>query len=370
MVLALLVVMPIAAAQDRKLDRVEHDFGNDHFTAGANVTVNKPVVGDVFAVGGDVEVEADVGGDVVAAGGNLRLGGSAKHSVYAAGGRVSINGAVERNVRVAGGTVDIAPQAQVGGNLSVAAGNVAIAGKVKGYLQVTGARVYLNGSVDGDVDATGADVELGPSARIAGKLRYRSREEPKRDPSAQVQGGIEAMRPPLGSDQKPGKTYRAARVGAGWAWTIGLMLLAAILVWAFPNFCAGVAESARSRLGLSLLLGFVVLACVPAAALVLIITIVGIPLALLAMALYLALLLVGYVSAGIALGDFALKQIRPENMAKLVWRIGFAALTVLAIALLGRVPWVGGFLSFLAVLVGVGALVYQARPHRASVAAA
>src|SRR5439155_22264791 len=137
-----------------------------------------------------------------------------KLGVYAAGGRVSINGAVERNVRVAGGTVDISPQAQVGGNVSVAAGNVAIAGKVKGYLQVMGARVYLNGSVDGDVDATGRDIELGPSARIAGKLRYRSAEEPKRDPSAQVRGGIEAMRPELGGGQRPSETYRVVR--AGW----------------------------------------------------------------------------------------------------------------------------------------------------------
>src|SRR5881296_2476238 len=79
LVLALLIVIPVANAQnaDLRVDRVEGDFGNDHFTAGGNVTVNKPVSGDVFAVGGDVEVATDVDGDVVAAGGNLRLGGRA-----------------------------------------------------------------------------------------------------------------------------------------------------------------------------------------------------------------------------------------------------------------------------------------------------
>src|SRR5438128_1588719 len=76
-----------------------------------------------------------------------------------------------------------------------------------------------------------------------------------------------------------------------------------------------------------------------------------------------------YVSAGIALGDFALKQLRPEYLAKLIWRIGFAVVTVFVIALLGRIPWVGGFVSLVAILVGVGALVYQARPHQASIAA-
>jgi hypothetical protein len=122
-----------------------------------------------------------------------------------------------------------------------------------------------------------------------------------------------------------------------------------------------VARTLTTRWAWSLLLGFIALVCIPVAALILMFTLIGVPLALLLIALYLALLLVGYVSTGIGLGAWALARIRSERTEATWWRIGFAVLGVLAISLLGRLPYVGGLVVFAGLLIGLGALLLQVR---------
>lgn len=346
-----------------KLEPVERDLGSDHFVAGGTVSIDKPVAGDLFAAGGNVDVSAEVGGDAVVAGGNVRLGAAIKQGVYAAGGRVSINGPVQRNVRVAGGKVEIGPQARIAGNVTVGGGEVRITGAIDGYLQVGGEQVVIDGPVGGNVEVGSGAIELGPNARINGKLRYASRGELKRDPAAQVQGGVERFSPHADWPVPSGVQERAGR-GAGWVWSIGLMIIAAILVAALPGVYTGVGATVRASWALSLLIGFIALVCIPVAALISMFTVIGVPLALATLALYLALLLVGYVTTGVAVGELVFSRFQPARASHAGWRVAAAVLGMLAISLLGRMPWVGGLVVFAAMLLGIGALLMQLSPTR------
>jgi hypothetical protein len=210
---------------------------------------------------------------------------------------------------------------------------------------------------------------LGPNARIGGKLRYASREELKRDPAAQVQGGVEQVAPAEGAQARV--KMRDEHHGGGWVWTAGLLVLAAVLAAALPGFYAGVAETLRARSGISLLLGFAAFICLPVAALIFFITLIGIPLGLLIILLYPVLLVVGYVSTGISIGALLLQRYRREQAASRMWRLGATLLGVLGVALLARLPWIGGWIVFLAMLAGLGALALQiGRLHKAPAPAA
>jgi hypothetical protein len=77
--------------------------------------------------------------------------------------------------------------------------------------------------------------------------------------------------------------------------------------------------------------------------------------------LYFALLLVGYAMTGIGIGDWLLGCYRVADASRVGWRIGAAAFAMPAIALLARVPWIGGFVSFAVLIAGLGAVVMQAR---------
>lgn len=365
--LIMTLAAPLARADgERAAQLVVRERGSDTFVAGDSPNIAQPVKGDLFAVGGDLRIAAPVQGDLVAAGGTLRVDGAAGQDVYAVGGQVALEGTIARNARVAGGNLSLGPQARIGGNASLAGRRVDVLGAIGGYLQAAGGQVLIDSAVAGDVDVAAGALELGPRARIAGKLRYRGAEPLKQDPAAQVAGGIERLEMP------PRHTEREAR-GAGRAalgvWTLGLMALAAVLVAALPAASARVLETARARLGWSLLAGLIALATIPVAVVVLLATVIGIPLALLGLLDYFALLLVGYVAGGAALGDAALKRWLAGRAERRGWRALFAALGVLAIGLVALIPWLGALIAFLALLAGMGAMVLQLKPRAAAGAA-
>jgi cytoskeletal protein CcmA (bactofilin family) len=351
----------IAAAAAAQGPAAEGASGGDHFVAGGSLTIDDPVAGDLVAAGGSIDVDAPVGGDAVLAGGRARLGADVAQSVYAAGGQITVAGRVGHNLRAVGGRVELGPQAQVAGNATVAGGQVTLRGRIGGHVQIGGGQVLIDGPVAGNVSVGAGQLELGPRARIEGRLRLRSGDEPTLSPQAQVLGGIERLEIPAPGGRVGWPGGERQGFGGGWLWTAGLMLLAAVLLGLMPRVFGAVAQALQSQPALSVGLGFLVLVATPAAVLVLLVTLIGAPVALLLLATYLALLPVGYASAGIGLGDWALRRWRAAEATTLHWRVGAAAAAVLALSLLGRIPFVGGWVAFVALLLGLGALALAAR---------
>jgi len=342
-------------------DSRERGLGADYFAAGANVGLFGPVKGDLFAAGGNLNIDAVVGGDAAIAGGNVRIGATVAQNLYLGGGRVTVSGIVRRNARIAGGQVEIEPRAKIEGNLSLAGGELRVGGPVGGYLQAAGGHVVLDAAVAGDVELVGGGAELGPNARIGGKLRYASREELKQSPGAQVQGGIERIALPERAREAPEARAHPSR-GVRWIWSAGLVVLAAILAASLPSVLTGTATTLRARWHWSLLIGFVALVCIPVAVLIAMITVVGIPLALATLALYFALLLVGYATAGASLGILALQRWRPLRTSHRGWLLLFAALGMLVVSLLAAIPWIGGLVALAVLLLGMGVLLQSLKP--------
>jgi cytoskeletal protein CcmA (bactofilin family) len=327
----------VQAQDNRPADLVTIDLGTDHFAAGQEINVIKAVAGDLLAAGREVTLGEKVGGDAAAA-----------------GGQVFINGNITRNARLAGGNVEIAPSSRIEGGVSIAAAQARVNGSIGGYLQSAGGSLYIDGPIGGDVEAAGGQIELGPNARINGRLRYRSRSALKQDAGAQVLGGIEQL--PI-SVSVPMVARGVGRV-VFWIWTLGLMLLVAILIFVLPGF-GHVIGMAERRPGASALLGFAMLICIPIGSLILMVTLIGAPLGLLSMAAYFALLLVGYVAAAAAVGDWLLRRLRHGSLEQLGWRIGAAICGIFAIGILGRIPILDGLIVFAALIIGIGAVGLQ-----------
>jgi cytoskeletal protein CcmA (bactofilin family) len=347
----------VAPAQPAAAEAREFEFGQDYFAAGEQLDVTRPAPGDVLAAGNRVTVHSDVHGDVLAAAGELRLAGPVQQDVLAAGREVVVTGMIAGNARAAGATLRLLREGRIGRNATLAGSELELQGAVDGYLLAVGRRIYLNGTVGGDAQLVGDDIELGPDARITGSLRYRSRNELKRAPSAVVGGTVEHL-PWTGPEKKSAHRFPfAGRL----IWSAGLGVLAALLLATVPAFAQGTSTTLRTRFGWSLLTGFIVLVCMPVAAIIALITVVGIPAGLVALLAYPVLLLFGYLYAGMALGDFALARFRPARAQLLGGRIAAAVLALLALAVLTRIPVVGGLIGLLAMLAGVGALLLQLR---------
>jgi cytoskeletal protein CcmA (bactofilin family) len=321
--------------------------------AGDQVSPRTPIAGDLIAAARNLDVDVEVGGNALLAGGTVRVNAPVRESLFMAGAQVSLDAPVQRNARIAGSGIELGPRAHIAGNASLGGRDIHVLGVVDGYLQVGGRHVFLDGTVGGDTEIAGDEIELGPHARLHGKLRYASRTEIQRDPAAQIDGGTERL------ERREDWVPRRPAHGARWVWSIGVAIIAGVLAGLLPALYQRVIATVRSRWAASLLAGFLVLVAVPIAALMLLITLIGAPLAVAGMALYFALLVAGYASAGIAVGQLVLGRLASTHSARAGWRVGASVLGMLAISALGRVPAVGRWLVFAALLSGIGALVLQ-----------
>lgn len=302
-------------------------------------------------------------------GGDVQVSEATTGSLTAMGGRVSVDAPVAGSLRAAGGQLIVGADAAVHGRASLAGGSITVKGPIEGDLRAAGGHIRIDGPVGGDAHIAGGMLSLGPDARIAGKLDFRGGEL-QQDPAAQVIGGIEHIQ--RGGWQHHQLTA-AERYTRGWFWTGMLLVLAALLAGALPGPSQRLALELRERPWVAVLLGFLALTAIPVAAVMLMLTIIGIPIAILALVFYAGLLLVGYVWLAVVLGGLVLDRFRPEIAAVTAWRVGAAVLSMLVLALLVRLPLVGGSLRFLAVGVGIGmiaAAVFRSRQPPAGTAAA
>jgi len=228
---------------------------------------------------------------------------------------------------------------------------------VSGYVQAAGGSVLIDSAIGGDVKVAAGDLELGPNARIAGRIVHTRQMKINRDPAAQVVGGIERG----SSIRADGETRRGKGMRFGWIWTLGLVALAALIAGVFPVASRSMGEGLRGEPGMALLLGFITLVCVPVAAILLTITLIGIPLAVGVLLLYVVMLIVGYAALAVVIGDAALARLRAQDATHAAWRMGAAALAMVGLALLARLPIFGGLVVFVALLAGVGAIVLAIR---------
>jgi cytoskeletal protein CcmA (bactofilin family) len=307
---------------------------------------------------------ASFGTTGIFAGGDTDITTPVDGNLYVAGGQITVDTTVSGKARIAGGHIEIAPGAKLANGLSAAGGRIVVRGNVSGDMRVAGGHVTLDGPVSGDATVAAGTLDLGPNARIDGKLIYRG-ESIDRDPAAIVAGGV-VQRAARNHSWDGGM----ARSITGAVWTLGLMLLAAIIAGALPGPTRRMQEELRTRPWLASLLGIVALICIPVAAVLVMITIIGIPIGLLAILGYVALIVVGYVSTAVVVSGLLLDRYKSDVAARTAWRVGAAVLAMLVVSSLAHMPLVGKFVGLVALVVGVGVIVGATLHRKQPVAAA
>ena len=353
-------------------DAVTHEFGSDYFGVGGLLNLTDAVEGDALLAGGRVSTASEVNGDLVVVGGELSIGGAVGDDLYAAGGDVQFDAIVSGNARVAGGDVAVGPATVVAGALSLSGGRIEFDGNTHQYLQATGGSVRINGQVHGDAEVRAEELVIGPEARIGGRLVYRGPAEPVIPEGAVVSGGLEFERDTSRryfDDARPQVRDAVYGVGA-FLWFAGVFVAGALYLLLLPAFASEAAATIGRKPLPSLGLGLAILLCVPFVAVVLLITIIGIPVALLLVALYLLVLFLGWVTAALFLAQRGLAAARPGRPVTRGWLLLALLLGLVALWLLKQIPLAGGLIGCIALLAGIGALAWQAFNGRRSAATA
>jgi len=343
-------------------DSVTHEFGSDYFGAGGMLNLTEPVGGDAILAGGHVATASEIRGDLVAVGGEVSVGGAIGDDLYAAGGNLQFDAVVNGNARVAGGDISVGPATIVAGGLSLTGGQVEFEGVAQEYLRASGGSVHLDGEVIGDAEVRAKELLIGPNARIGGRLVYHGPSEPMVSEGAVISGGVEFHAEDTGRylrGVQPAVRDAATSLGT-FLWFVGVFVAGALFVLLLPGFTSESAAAIGRKPLPSLGLGLAILLCVPFVAVVLLITIIGIPVALLLMSLYLLVLFLGWITAALFVAQRGLAALRPGRPVTRGWQLLALLLGLVVLWLLQQIPIVGGWIGFVALLAGIGALTWRA----------
>ncbi len=366
--LALVLVPSVALGFSLKSgDNVTVAKGETHrgslYAAGQNITIDGDVDGDVWCAGNTITVNGSVRGDVLCAGQTVTINGPVEGNVRVAAQTVGINGTVGRNVSVASQTFTLGSSARVTGEVATLSQVGTINGSVGRDLYGAMESLTLAAAIEGSVDAHVDNLNVTSTGRVNGDLNYTSAKTASVGDD-RVGGNINRHEPP--KEQQPKDSPRDEFLGwvAGAVyWMLASLVIALLLIWLLPRAVRTVTGIMANRPGPSIGWGVVVMFVVPLAAFVLLFTLVGIPLALLAFGAWLLAWGVSGILVGIAAGRWILGRTDwQEARDSLVWA---AVIGIPATILIFAIPILGWTLWLVATWWALGALGLSLREARA-----
>lgn len=323
-----------------------------------SLEIDGVVVGDVLAFCERVSIRGEVDGTVFALGRELEVVGQVAGGLFAANHAVRLEGSVGRSAYLAGERVSVGPRAHVARDAFLGGERVRVEGEVARDLAAGGERVELEGEVGRDLTAWSERVSVLPGARVGGDLRAHLPEPEALEVAegALVAGAtdvevLEGHRHTMWSRYRDGRFYTWLALGFAASFLIGMLLHALA-----PGLFAGRLVTGRDFI-VSLGLGFAVLVLSPIALVLLALTVVGIPAALIGLAVWGIALYLGGVVVAALIGRSLVKP-RGDGARD----FGMALLVGLAVVVgVKSLPFVGRPAGWVIALVGVGLLAVQAQ---------
>ena len=342
---AVLVVLIVAASASAALAQATQLGGK--LRAGEQILIaeGEVVEGDLYVSAGTVRVAGTVTGDLLVWGGQVDVTGQVDGDLMAAAGQVDVAGEVGGDVRAAGG--QLAFPGTIGEDLFVGGARVILSGEVGEDLVFGTGQMVVSGAVGGDV--LGSAGAYTRSGTVGGTENVTIVEPEEHEPTAADRG--------VGALQR----------------YLSILALAALALWFAPRVLTDPVRTLRQRPFLGLGVGLLALVGIPLAVAVLLLVagLVAIILAFLGLgdlvaaivfAVIVMLVVLGFVLflavgfgapaiVGMALGDLV---IGATVTGRRWWSLIFGLLVVVAASSL---PIIGGWVAFLVVLFGVGAIL-------------
>ena len=349
---------------------MEHRHGQ-FVTVAANETVDDTLL----ATGNTVRVEGVVNGDLLAFGQTVEVRGTVKGDVVTGAKRVVVTGTVEGRIYNFSQSLDLEGQlghslygfaqslrvddrSHVGEGVVVAAGEVSLEGDVKRSVDIMGSgNADVSGSVGRDLAVFGGrSLTLTDTARVGGNLSARVRElkDVHIADGATIAGKRDIQLQVRQSPYSHPRFYFHQAI-----WFASAMLVGWLGLVFFPGFFRATTQAVGSG-WTSLGLGIGVLAGAPVAMIVIAITLVGFPISLMLLVVYLTAVYLAKIWVGAFLGWLLLK---PAGGTKGDWVLGLLV-GLLIITIVGYIPYLGGLVRLGVVCLGLGA--FAAQLYRAS----
>lgn len=364
LLLLAIILLPIGAAKamDTKAGNSiyvakEEIITGNFYAVGSTITIDGDIGGDLIAAAQTINVNGRIEGDIIAAAQNIVINGEVGGNIRIAGNSLTVNGAVARNVNLFGANIVIGNNAKIGWDVFAAAANVEIRGDIAGTLSGQAEKVTIAGKIGENIKLklSGNEKEeliIAPGALVAGNLTYTSIKAAKISESKAIGGKIQQNIPKIEKNQAFISWLFRKLFAIFSALVVGLALVL-IFKKIIPKILAKMGENPLK----TMLPGLIIMFIVPPIALILILTFIGIPLALIISAWWLVATYIARIIAAILAGQIIVKYLFKKNNFNLFWSL---ILGVFVCWLLFAIPFVGWIIYLFATWLGLGGIYYFA----------
>jgi cytoskeletal protein CcmA (bactofilin family) len=304
--LCAVVALPqaVSASEFRRGHSVEVREGEtikgDIFLFGDRVRIDGVVDGDVYAFSQDVNVNGHVTGDVISFAHTLRIGGKVDGNIRVALNTLTVTGSVSKNALIFADNANLDPSGNIGGSITAFAGSLNLEGKLGRDILIYTKHLAVSGTVGGGIQAKGNTMSIGATGEVGGPVRFEGENAPEVSSGAKLASPVQYTK----WEHKP--EYRSSHYYI-WRviWTAALILFGLVLFMLLPKF-GRETISAAEQFGAPMGLGVLVFFGVPIAAVIACITVVGIPLGILALGIWFLALCCAELVVGAVVGTWIL----------------------------------------------------------------
>ena len=345
----------LVKADDTIIVRADEVIDDDFFAGGNEVVIEGTINGDVYVGANRLTVNGTVNGDVIAGAQTTVITGTIRDDLRVGGNTINLIGAdIGDSVSVAGNELSIDRDSRVGGGLIFGGVSLFLDGSVGRGIMSGSDSVRVDGPVGNTVRVAATNITIDQDAVIAGDLNYKS------DNEAEIFGEIagEVTRSEgFSVDFNTESFFRWFVVGYNiWAF-IGaaiIGLLALLLVpQLFKKAHANFIKKPWQTIGVG---AVAVLATIPAVIL-LMVTVFGIPLAILTLVLWMLGIYFAKFFVAYSVGSLILKEIRKKETGGISVMYLAMIIGLVLYYLLRLMPFVGILVRFATVLIGFGMML-------------
>ncbi len=357
--------VPVKTQDQKKIppdkDIEESDFvtlpigavsGGDYHVAAENIEILGTIEGDAYIAGMQVFIDGEILGDLLLTAVSATIAGKVHGNVRFVGGQAIFSGEVGKNVSVVAGSLQMQSSSVIRGNMTVLAGTTDISSDIGGKVSVVATDVRLAGKIAKTLNVIAGRLRLTSKAMVGGDLEYRGNQKAVIDPAAVIRGELIQHRGFFSNLE--GSVFDRFLRGSK---ILGLMMnflftfvVGIFIMKVFPRNLKNAHRIISTAPLRAMGMGVVLLIALPLASLLLLMTVLGAPFAV-------ALLAINILSFYTA------------KIFSITWGSNFLAhkahmragpITVFALGLiiyyaLTMIPKAGFFISFAALLLGLGA---------------
>ena len=351
--ITLLLLMPVDTLQAaRAVDYVPAGqmVEGPLLMAGERIRIDGLVDGDIYAAGNDISITGEVTGDIIAAAQNISISGPVTGDLRLAGQNIRLLGVTTGSATIFTQYLDFGSQAAVGRDMLVFASSSRLEGNLQRNLKGSMEDLYISGTIGKDIELYDiGKLEL-DNAQIGGNLSYKSYEKAAINPDTVIDGEEQWTEKTI-SSAEPTKSSPWSFVGGVMINLAGLLLIWGLLRLWRPTFWQEITQAVRKKPGSSAGIGLLLLLATPLLAILLLITVIGIPagifiLLIYGMTLYISILITAQYLA-------EMLKLRVNYSANDIWLI-LVLLILLMLAV--NIPFIGWIIGTGILSIGLGSV--------------